>query len=281
MDQIRILPRRIGWLFKMVSSGEFEILAVDFSMRVYRALFFIVFHLKLAMGSQPKCRSLVTLKTEFPVAFESPDHLVPWGTANDNSSNKKFVLFMDDLVSRQVGARDKRFLDLGCSGGQLVKDFLDMGWTAVGLEGSDFSQKHQRANWPLLGGKNLFTCDLTKPFDLRLDGKPAQFQIITAWEVLEHIPQNDLESLFRTISRLLAPDGYFIASTTAAPDIHDGIDLHQTKMTNAQWRDWVQRNVKELQHVELGLKYYQFVRFNYRERSFITCRKLAERTQPE
>ena len=273
---MRALNRRIGWVCKMILTGEFEILAVDVATRVYRAIFFLVFQLKLALRSTPKSRASVTLKTEFPVAFESPDHLVPWGTANDNSSNKKFVLFMDGLISRQVGAGEKRFLDVGCSGGQLVKDFLDLGWTAVGLEGSDFSQKFKRANWPRLGGKNLFTCDVTKPFDLRLDGQPAQFHLITAWEVLEHIPPNDLESLFRTISSLLAPGGYFVASTSVAPDVHDGIDLHQTKMTNAQWNEWIQAHAAELKHVDLGLKYYQFVRFSYREPSFITCKKTGQ-----
>ena len=154
-----------------------------------------------------------------------------------------------------------------------MKDFTDLGWTAVGLEGSDFSQKHGRANWPALAGKNLFTCDVTKPFDLRIDGQPARFDLITAWEVLEHIPTNDLEALFSKISVLLAPGGYFVASTTSAADIHDGMDLHQTKMTNNQWRDWIQSRFPELKAIDLGLKYYQFVRFNYRERSFITCKK--------
>jgi 2-polyprenyl-3-methyl-5-hydroxy-6-metoxy-1,4-benzoquinol methylase len=177
------------------------------------------------------------------------------------------------LVSRQTGAEGKRYLDLGCSGGQLVKDFLDLGWTAAGLEGSDYSQKFGRANWPVLGGKNLFTCDITKPFDLELDGRAASFHLITAWEVLEHIPTPELEPLFKTISNLLAPGGYFIASTSSAPDIHDGIDLHQTKMTNAEWKAWLRERFPRLEDTDLGLKYYQFVRFSYRDRSFITCRK--------
>ncbi len=267
-----MLRRRLGWLCGMILKGEFEILAVDFGSRVYRGVFLAVFKVRLALKPRPKTTIQVALKTDFPVAFESPDHLVPWGTANDNSSNKKFVLVMDALVSNASGG-ERRYLDLGCSGGQLVRDFLDLGWMAVGLEGSDFSQKFKRANWPDLGGNHLFTCDITKPFDLRLDNQPAKFNLITAWEVLEHIPTKDLESLFRKVSELLAPGGYFVASTTSAPDVHDGIDLHQTKMTHDQWLQWIRTHFPELKPVDLGLKYYQYVRFNYREPSFITCRK--------
>jgi hypothetical protein len=57
-------------------------------------------------------------------------------------------------------------MDLGCSGGGLVFDFLLRGHTAVGIEGSDFSQKSQRAEWRLLNQCNLLTADITKPFQV-------------------------------------------------------------------------------------------------------------------
>src|SRR5438045_5671776 len=136
----------------MIARGNFPLLAIDFSLRVYRAAFCLPFWLRVLQRKRQTrmTESSIQLRTKFPIAFESPDHLVTWGTMNDNSTNRKFVLFMDDLIKRQRASGPLAFMDLGCSGGQLVKDFKDLGWIAVGLEGSDYSLKHRRANWPAL-----------------------------------------------------------------------------------------------------------------------------------
>jgi len=271
---IKIWRRRIGWLFQMLASGRICDLTIDFSLRCYRAFYHLLFHalLPLRREKQPQAGP-VSVKTDFPIAYESPDHLVPWGTMNDNSSNKKFVLHMQTLIQQQQGRGPKAFMDLGCSGGQLVKDFIDLGWQAVGLEGSDYSLRHKRANWKNLAGTNLFTADITKPFAVLEAGKPLQFDLITAWEVLEHIPQKDMEQLFGNIITHLKPGGFFVASTTSAPDIHDGVDLHQCKLTNAEWRRLIGRLFPRLEEVELRLKFYQYVRYNYEERSFLAYRR--------
>ncbi|HEY0548629.1 MAG TPA: class I SAM-dependent methyltransferase, partial [Verrucomicrobiae bacterium] len=103
--------------------------------------------------------------------------------------------------------------------------------------------------------------------------KPAQFHLVTMWEVLEHISTPDLPQLFRNITYHLARGGYFVASTTSCPDVHNGVDLHQTKWSNAEWKAWLGKNFPELEWVDLGLKYYQFVRHND-EGSFLTYRKV-------
>ena len=95
--------------------------------------------------------------------------------------------------------------------------------------------------------------------------------MITAWEVIEHIHERDLPALFTNISNHLAPGGYFVASTTDVPDVHEGVDLHQTKWTNDQWRAWLAGHFPELEPVELGLKFYQYVR--YGGGSYLTYRK--------
>jgi len=124
-----------------------------------------------------------------------------------------------------------------------------------------------------MAGKNLFTCDITKPFQVLRDQRPLQFDLITAWEVLEHVPPSELDQLFRNIAGHLRPGGYFIASTTSVPDFHDGVDLHQSKFSNQQWRELISAKAPDLEHVGLPLKFYQFVRYNFEERSFLTCRK--------
>jgi cyclopropane fatty-acyl-phospholipid synthase-like methyltransferase len=92
------------------------------------------------------------------------------------------------------------------------------------------------------------------------------------WEVLEHIAETDLPQLFTNILNHMEVGGYFVASTTSVPDIQNGVDLHQTRWTNEQWRGMIAQRYPELQHVELGLRSYQFVRHN-EERSFLTYRR--------
>jgi 2-polyprenyl-3-methyl-5-hydroxy-6-metoxy-1,4-benzoquinol methylase len=264
----------VAWAWELIRTGRTNYLIAECWMRFYKLMQEGLFALRYRVFGRlpPPGEFEIKLDTQHPVAFESPDHLIPWGTCRDNSTNKKFVTVMHQRIRREHPQTMLGSLDLGCSGGQLVADFRSLGWLAVGLEGSDFSLKHKRANWPALAGKNLFTCDITKPFKLTNGGQPVQFHLVTMWEVLEHIHQNDLPQLFGNIAGHLAPGGYFIASTTSEPDIHDGMDLHQTKWTNQQWLQWLAQTHPEFEPVNLGLKSYQFVRHN-EEGSYLTCRK--------
>ncbi len=110
----------------------------------------------------------------------------------------------------------------------------------MGLEGSDCSKIEQRAEWRLLGDM-LQTCDITKPFYLRnREQEIQQFDIITAWEVLEHIAEADLPQLFENIRNHLAVGGYFIGSIANWDDIdpESGINWHVT-VHPYDW--WVQK----------------------------------------
>jgi cyclopropane fatty-acyl-phospholipid synthase-like methyltransferase len=106
-----------------------------------------------------------------------------------------------------------------------------------------------------------------------LNGQPAKFHLITSWEVLEHIATADLPILFDNVRNHLAIGGYFVASTTCTPDIHEGIELHQTKWANHEWRKFVENRYPDLEYVNLGLKIYQYVRWNFLHPSFLLYRK--------
>ncbi len=273
--------RGVPWVLGLIARGQFKVLYVEIHFRLYRSKWNKKLEADLAAHPRPPIpkETHIERKTEHPVAYKSPDHLVPWGTKYDNSTHGKFILHMEELIGRSSPAHLRRSMDLGCSGGGLVYDFIRLGWVAVGLEGSDFSLKHGRAHWPELANKHLFTCDIGKPFEVTDQGKRHVCDLITMWEVLEHIRQEELPVLFGNILQHLKPGGYFIASTTSEPDIHDGVDLHQTKMTNAEWRSWVAKHFPELEWVDLGLEYYQFVRYN-QERSVLCYRRKSSAPLP-
>lgn len=177
------------------------------------------------------------LDTEYPIALDSYDHKVPGGTAIDNSSNRNFNRKLDKLYDGwQVSV-----LDLGCAGGGFVESLLEDGHIAVGLEGSDYSLVHKRAAWPVIPG-NLFTCDITKPFILHQgDHEPYQFDIVTAWEVVEHIEVDDLPIMFENIKAHLKPSGLFLMTT---PYYRGTIksrlnDHHRTRRHWTWWRETI------------------------------------------
>lgn len=166
---------------------------------------------------------MTTVHTNHPVAVDSPDHLHPWGTAHDNSRcaafNTKLIALVPDLS----------VMDLGCSGGGFVKDIADLGFPSVGIEGSDYSKNHQRAEWATIP-ERLFTADITKPFLIS-----EQFSVITAWEVIEHIADHDLDAVFENVRTHLLPGGLFIMSISTGQDATSGVALHQTVQGQVWW----------------------------------------------
>jgi len=177
------------------------------------------------------------LETKAALAIDSNDHNFPRGTRNDNTRHARFCRRCEELFAKRL-----RVLDLGCAGGGLVLDFALRGHFAVGLEGSDYSQRCQRAEWPTLP-RHLFTCDITKPFRLResADGDPLQFDVVSAWELLEHIREEDLAQLLDNIRVHLAPDGLFFASVATFEDAADGVIYHVTVRS----RDWWEAKFRE------------------------------------
>ena len=166
----------------------------------------------------------IKLETEYPVAYESNDHIVPHGTIRDDTRYPRFIhaceMYFKDM--------DKlAFADLGCSSGGIVLDALLRGHEAVGLEGSDESFRQQRAHWRVIP-KNLFTCDVTKPFTLKKDGMRKEFDVISAWEMLEHIGESDLDILLRNIKDHLKIGGIFVGSIANWDDIDEktGVNWH-------------------------------------------------------
>jgi 2-polyprenyl-3-methyl-5-hydroxy-6-metoxy-1,4-benzoquinol methylase len=179
------------------------------------------------------------LDAESRIAYESLDHLHPWGTAKNNSTNKRFnekiyKIFLNLGTSLKI-------LDLGCSGGGFVRNCHDDGCEALGLEESDYSLKMKRAEWKSIP-ENLFTCDITKPFQVSKlvldDYSNMKFNLITCWEVMEHLEEIGIDGLCKNIHKHLDENGLWIVSICYVDDIIDGVNLHRT-VQNKKW--WIQK----------------------------------------
>jgi 2-polyprenyl-3-methyl-5-hydroxy-6-metoxy-1,4-benzoquinol methylase len=177
----------------------------------------------------------IRIETTKPIAYDSPDHIQPYGTASNNTTSPRF----NRKLLRMIPASEIRLLDIGCSGGGLVKSIIDDGGFAVGIEGSDYSLRHKRAEWATIPG-NLFTADATVPFQLTEEGPdgsvvPLKFNVITAWEFFEHIAEDHLAPILENIKNHLAPNGIVLASIANWEDVVEGVRLHQTVERKAWW----------------------------------------------
>ena len=169
--------------------------------------------------------------TDYPIALDSPDHLVPLATANDNSINTQFNQRLVNMLHKpQISV-----LDMGCAGGGMVGSLIDMGHIAVGIQGSDYSKIRKRAAWGT-HGDYLFTADATKPFKIHAgDYIPYLFDVVTAWEFFEHIREDDLPGVLDNIVRHLAPGGWLICTIADKGIKRNGVYYHQTIKDHAWW----------------------------------------------
>ena len=167
------------------------------------------------------------IQTGHPVALESYDHLYPLGTIQDNHSNSTLVQKLKEL-------KVETLLDIGCAGGGFVEELLENGIQAVGIEGSDISQKMGRAAWGRIP-ENLFTADVTKPFAIYKTELTIKFNVITAWEFFEHILEEDLWQLFYNIRVHSKLGTLLICSIANFPSPHQGVDLHRTQKDLDFW----------------------------------------------
>jgi 2-polyprenyl-3-methyl-5-hydroxy-6-metoxy-1,4-benzoquinol methylase len=191
---------------------------------------------------------LVNIACEENIATQSLDHIYPLGTANDNTRWPKFVKKCEEYFEKSIssinsfpGENCLAYLDLGCSGGGLVFDFVINGHFAIGLEGSDYSLNKLRAEWRTIPD-NLYTCNITKPWAItsKETGSNIHFHIISAWDVLEHLSRQELEDLFLNVKNHLRTDGIFIGSVSTVKE--SGINRHITVMDKAAWLKFFETN---------------------------------------
>ena len=106
-------------------------------------------------------------------------------------------------VIRRHFERPGRVLDVGCAAGYFLRVMQEEGWQVTGLEPSEAIRPHAIE---LIGAENVRAGLLGE-----LDLTAASFDLVTMWDVLEHIP--DPVSAAREVRRLLAPGGKFLIET--------------------------------------------------------------------
>ncbi len=178
--------------------------------------------------------------THHPVATDSPDMICPDAATRENNSNPKFYA---EMVGK-LNCGNLLVLDLGCAGGQFVADGVSLGYSVVGLEGCSLPSERKYPNWSQLDGTHLFTCDISKPFVVTQNTIPAKFDIVTAWDVIEHIAERDLPVIMTNIRDHLKPGGLLICTIASDSSATGGLEHHQTIKSQEWWVQYISRYLK-------------------------------------
>ena len=113
----------------------------------------------------------------------------------------------DDFIGRFLAGRRGRLLDVGCGLGYFVKRAASVaGWDAYGYEISPQAVAYARGT---LGLANVF-CGKVEASHFA----PGSFEVITLWDVIEHIP--DPDPLLSYLCSLLTEDGLLCMHTPNA-----------------------------------------------------------------
>ena len=150
---------------------------------------------------------------------------------------RKLRHYVEAVRETLAGMPRPKVLDIGCAFGRFLSA-LDPTWRGYGVDVSthavDWAKDHvEGAQFAVIG-------DETIPFD-------EHFDAITAWDVIEHVP--DLDQIASEIQTHLKPNGAFVFVVPVydgplGPIVRalDGDPTHIHKNSRRFWLDWAARH---------------------------------------
>ena len=124
---------------------------------------------------------------------------------------KRALRFLD------AADRPRRALDIGCGDGEFLSVLQDLGWECHGTELTEVTARRASAVAGLRIRAGALGAD---------DYPPGQFDVVSLWHVLEHLP--DPDRTLRDCARWLAQDGLLLV---AVPNL----DSWQARLFRGAW----------------------------------------------
>jgi len=126
---------------------------------------------------------------------------------------KNFTLKKKLKLINSFDRDEKNILDVGCGTGEFLLTCRNNNWNVVGVEPNKKAQN--------LANSKLKTSDAELIFSDINEVSNKQFDVITLWHVLEHVP--NLEGYISTLKSLLKPNGVLVI---AVPNFNSYDALH-------------------------------------------------------
>tara|TARA_R110002126_G_scaffold64513_6_gene165172 strand:+ start:18173 stop:19093 length:921 start_codon:yes stop_codon:yes gene_type:complete len=127
-------------------------------------------------------------------------------------------------------------LDVGCANGGFLDHARNQGLSPYGLEPS--LAAHTRAI-DRIGAHRVIRKDLGTASAVRPDGWPTHFDLVTMWDVLEHLP--DPVGALRQAGELLAPGGRVVVET-------QDVGSRFARLLGRRWHHY--KHVEHLMHFD-------------------------------
>jgi 2-polyprenyl-3-methyl-5-hydroxy-6-metoxy-1,4-benzoquinol methylase len=171
--------------------------------------------------------------------------------------------------------RGKRALDMGCAQGYVVEQLRQLGYESYGIDISPIITSFR--------GHLLRASCLNVPF------RERSFDLVTSFEVLEHLSTEDVTIALRETLRVLKGNGVFVATTplkhclnALSDKIHR--ELHFTTLAPSSWLELlkpfeIECLIKPFSFIPmgrfpvLGRFLYSFVPYPLARHALIVCRK--------
>jgi len=113
-----------------------------------------------------------------------------------------------NYISQQINLAEKRVLDIGCGGGILAEALAHHGATVTAIDKAEASLSVAKLH---LLESQLDISYLDSTAEEFAEAQPAQFDVVTCLEMLEHVP--DPSSVVAACQRLVKPGGLVFFST--------------------------------------------------------------------
>ena len=113
-----------------------------------------------------------------------------------------------NYISQHINLAEKRVLDIGCGGGILAEALAHHGATVTAIDKAEASLSVAKLH---LLESQLDISYLDSTAEEFAETQPAQFDVVTCLEMLEHVP--DPSSVVAACQRLVKPDGLVFFST--------------------------------------------------------------------
>ena len=113
-----------------------------------------------------------------------------------------------NYISQHINLADKRVLDIGCGGGILAEALAHHGATVTAIDKAEASLSVAKLHL-LESQLDISYLDCTA--EEFAEAQPAQFDVVTCLEMLEHVP--DPSSVVAACQRLVKPGGLVFFST--------------------------------------------------------------------
>ena len=113
-----------------------------------------------------------------------------------------------NYISQHINLAEKRVLDIGCGGGILAEALAHHGAAVTAIDKAEASLSVAKLH---LLESQLDISDLDSTAEEFAEAQPAQFDVVTCLEMLEHVP--DPSSVVAACQRLVKPGGLVFFST--------------------------------------------------------------------